>query len=302
MKIAITGGAGYIGSAVAEKLSFLPEVEEVRVFDNLSTGNTDFFFNSHLNKEKIKFIEGDILETRKLPKLLKDIDVLVHLASFETSASDNASLHTLEQVNHWGTAELSFAIENSGIKRVVHLSTHEVYGFSYEGKTESSEAAPETPFAVSKLRGESQIIRLKDKLNTVVLRPGTVVGHSAVKNISGVANKMFYDALIKKRVSIHGDGKQIRPLVSLSYLISTIEFAVLGHLNSDIYNISQANISVLDMLDEVKTVLPETEFIFTNHHFSLPHISMATKFGDLLPKQEFSLKHEYEQILKYFRI
>ena len=235
MKIAITGGAGYIGSAVAEKLSFLPEIEEIRVFDNLSSGNSDFFFHTLLNKEKIKFIEGDILETRKLPKLLKDIDVLIHLASLENTASDNGNLHRLEQVNHWGSAELSFAIENSGIKRVIHLSTHEVYGFSFESKTETSEALPETPYAVSKLRGESQISRLKDSLNTIILRPGTVVGHSAVKNITGVANKMFYDALIKKRVSIHGDGKQIRPLTSLTFLVSTIEYAVFGHLSSDIY-------------------------------------------------------------------
>jgi len=302
MKIAITGGAGFVGSAVVQKLSFLPEIEEIRVFDNLSSGNSDFFFHTHLNKEKVKFTEGDILETRKLPKLLKEVDILIHLASLDISGSDNASLHRLEQVNHWGTAELSYAVENSNIKRVIHLSTNEVYGFSFEAKNELSDPAPETPYALSKLRAENQIFRLKNKLETVILRAGVIAGHSGVKNIHGVANQMFHDGLIRKRVSIHGDGKQVRPLASLSYLVSVIDNAVLGHIPSDIYNISQVNMSVLDILDEVKNVLPETEFIFTNHHFSLPHILMTTRFEELIPKQDFSLRNEFDQILKYFRI
>lgn len=302
MKVVVTGGAGYIGAALVEKLSFLPEVKQIDVYDNLSSGNLDFFFNTQLKKEKINFIEGDILETRKLVKLVKGADVVVHLASLDSSASYSASVHHLEQVNHWGTAELSYAVENANVPKFIFLSTAEVYGFSDEIKTEDSITNAVTPYAESKLRAEAHAVRLASKIESIVLRSGIVSGFGAVKNYKGVANKLFLDAITKKRVSLLGDGKQVRPFLGLDHLVYVLENAVIGRLTSGIYNVSQINCQVLDVLEELKKVLPDTEFIFANHHLALPSLKIASKHGGIVLNENFQFEQEFANMLKHVTI
>jgi UDP-glucose 4-epimerase len=302
MKVVVTGGAGYIGAALVEKLSFLPEVKQIDVYDNLSSGNLDFFFNTQLKKEKVNFIEGDILETRKLAMLVKGADVVVHLASLDSSASYSASVHHLEQVNHWGTAELSYAVENENVPKFIFLSTAEVYGFSDEIKTEDSIANAVTPYAESKLRAEAHAVRLASKIESIVLRSGIVSGFGSVKNYKGVANKLFLDAITKKRVSLLGDGKQVRPFLGIDHLVYVLENAVIGRLASGIYNVSQVNCQVLDVLEELKKVLPDTEFIFANHHLALPSLKIASKHGGVVLNENFQFKQEFANMLKHVKI
>jgi len=302
LKIVVTGGAGYVGSSLVEKLCSSNLVNEVIVYDNLSIGNHDFFFNSNLDKAKVRFIEGDILETQKLSKLVKDADVVVHLASLDTQSTENSTIHHLEQINHWGTAELTYAIERSEVKKLIFISSAEVYGFSDNINIESSEVNPISPYAQSKFRAEAHINRLSPKVETYIVRSGTVIGDSSVKSSKGVGNRMFYDSLIRNRVSVHGNGKQVRPILSMNYLVSTITNAVLGSFSGGIYNVSQSNVQVLDILEELKKLRPNTEFIFTNHHLQLPSLLMATNFLEILPKQNLNISQEFEDILKRVKI
>jgi UDP-glucose 4-epimerase len=301
MKILVTGGAGIIGSSLVEKLSADKDVEKVMVYDNLSSGNTDFFFQTKLDKSKIKFVEGDILETRKIKKLVKEADVVVHLAALDLRTQDNASAHLMEQVNHWGTAELTYALENSSVKKLVYLSSTEVYGYGAEVKTEDSPIDPSSAFGISKWRGEANILNLNKKMDTVILRPGIVAGLGSVKKIKGVANRFFFDAVVKNKVSIHGNGKQIRPYVSHDYLID----ALLKSVKEDVkglFNVTQANVSVLDLLDEMKKLVPDVEFIFTNHHLDLPSLSVESKRTDIFSAKSLHFGHVYEDMLKVISI
>lgn len=302
MKVVVTGGAGYIGATLVERLSFLPEVAHIIILDNLSAGNLDFFFNSQLKKEKITFVEGDILDTRKLNQVVKGADVVIHLASLDSSASYSATVHQLEQVNHWGTAELSYAVENANVQKFIFLSTAEVYGYDDEIKTEGSNTNAVTPYAESKLRAEAHVSRLSNQLNSVVFRSGIVSGLGAVKNFKGVANKLFLDAITKKRVSILGDGKQVRPFLGLDHLVYVIQNAVLGKFDSGIYNVSQANLQILDVLEELKKVLPETEFIFANHHLTLPSLKIASLHGGIVTNENFQFENEFATMLKQVKI
>jgi UDP-glucose 4-epimerase len=117
-----------------------------------------------------------------------------------------------------------------------------------------------------------------------------------------VANAFFYDALIKKRVTIHGDGKQFRPFISLQHLVSCLLKTVEGDFPSGIYNLSQANMQVLDLLEEVKKVLPETEFIFNNHHLHLPSLLVSSDYPHLFPPKTLDMAHEYGEFLKQAKI
>lgn len=296
-KVLITGGAGYIGSALTEKLSHHPAIEKVVIYDNLFNGNKDFFYHTTPAKEKVQFIQGDILETRLIKKAVASVDIVLHLAAIDDAALDNRSAHHMEQVNHWGTAELTYAVEQVAISKLIFLSTSHVYGYSEEVKTEASELLPSTPWATSKARGEAHILRLQEKLNTVVLRIGSVAGWSPVKNFKGVANQFVQDAVTKNRLSIHGDGKQTRPVLHLAHLLAAIEKTVLENIPSGAYNLQQANPQILDLLEALKNIKPDLEFIFSNHHLHLPSVHVATKFNDLFSSAPLDLTAVYNEML-----
>src|SRR5262245_4699722 len=111
MNVLVTGGAGYIGTELIEALSKRKEIDHVVVYDNLSRGNFNFFLGKSDFGNKIRFVQGDILDSRKIRKELKEVDVVYHLAAKVTTPFANIDSHFFEQINHWGTAELIYALE-----------------------------------------------------------------------------------------------------------------------------------------------------------------------------------------------
>lgn len=298
MKLLVTGGAGIIGSALVQRLSTRAEISSITVYDNLSGDNSGFFFQAPLDKSKVRFVEGDILETRKIQKQVREADVVLHLASVDSSSQGNAAAHYMEQVNHWGTAELSYALENSAVKKVIFLSSASVYGYSDQVKFEKDTPEPSTVFAHSKQRGEAHISRLQSRTNSLIFRIGTVIGTGPVTRMKGVANTFLWDAVTKNRLTVNGNGKQTRPIASLTFVIDAIEKAILGNVDSGIYNLAQDNVQVLDLLEELKKIRPELEFIFNNHHLQLPSLNMATDFENIFPKPALNISEEYSQMLQ----
>src|SRR5687767_9681098 len=103
MKVLVTGGAGYIGTELTSALIARADVEQVIVYDNLSRPNYNFFLGLQFrNHHKISFVKGELLDSRALKKVLKDVDVVYHLAAKVTTPFANDEAHAYEQVNHWG--------------------------------------------------------------------------------------------------------------------------------------------------------------------------------------------------------
>ena len=143
MNILITGGAGYIGSALIEQLLPDEKINKIVIYDNLSRNNYHFFLGSKLPKhEKIEFIQGELLDTRKLSKALNDIDTVIHLAAKVTTPFADADPHYFEQSNHWGTAELVYAVEDSEVEHFVFASSVSVFGSSTEIIEENPSSKP----------------------------------------------------------------------------------------------------------------------------------------------------------------
>ena len=122
MRILITGGLGYIGYTLIEQLTGLsiPEVEIV-IYDNLSRNEFSLLNAHHLNGAHIRFIKGDLLDNHKLQKEVQKADVLIHLAAMVTTPFEDKFFHHFDQVNHWGTANLVSAVEDSDVKHFIFL-------------------------------------------------------------------------------------------------------------------------------------------------------------------------------------
>ena len=277
MKILITGGAGYIGTQLLKSLINRAEVEEIRIYDNLDRKNYNMFlgFPFH-NGHKVKFIAGDILDARKLTKSLEGIDVVYHLAAnVSTPFSASQSHAVYEQINHWGTADLVSAVEDSKVSKFIYVSSASVYGHSGEEINEESVPSPKTLYGISKLRGEEHVQRLLKKIDTYVVRCANVYGYSKSMRFDAVINRMMFDAHFNNRISIDGSGKQYRPFVHIESAVNTLTDLIFTEVPSGIYNLSDRNLQILDIVDVLKEIYPELEFIFVNQHLDLNGLKLA---------------------------
>ncbi|MEM7298278.1 MAG: SDR family oxidoreductase [Bacteroidota bacterium] len=275
MKVFITGGAGYIGTKLVKHLVNDPKVDQIIVYDNLSKAHYNFFLGNHFdNGHKIQSVRGDILDTRLLNKLMKDVDVVVHLAAIVTTPFANTDPHFYEQVNHWGTAEVVYAAEESNISKFIYLSSTSVYGASDSLSTEETTPAPSTFYGISKLRGEEHVGRLSEKKNSIILRGGNVYGYSKSMRFDAVINRFMFDANFTNRIQINGNGKQSRAFIHVDYLCQSLVQAITGDVKSGTYNLVDKDLQILDIVDVLKEIYPSLEFIFTNQHMNLRELKV----------------------------
>jgi UDP-glucose 4-epimerase len=304
MKVLVTGGAGYLGTELISSLIANPQVEQVVIYDNLSRPNYNVFLGLRLQKHfKLSFVKGELLDSRALRKILKGVDVVYHLAAKVTTPFANADAHVYEQVNHWGTAELVYAVEESNVKRFIYASSSGVYGSSKEAVDEQTAPDPQTLYAVSKLRGEEHVRRLSNKIDTYIMRCGNVYGYSKSMRFDAVINKFVFEANFNKLVTIQGDGKQSRTFIHIEMLSKALSNLLTAPLESGTYNLVERNLKVIDILDVLKELIPPLEFIFINQHLRLHELNVKvnTSVNELLGiNNKRSLKEELTEFLGKF--
>jgi UDP-glucose 4-epimerase len=306
MKVLVTGGAGYIGTELVSLLVSNEAVEKVIVYDNLSRMNYNLFLGLKLQKhQKLTFVKGELLDSRSLRKVLKGIDVVFHLAAKVTTPFAVSDSHAYEQVNHWGTAELVYAVEESNsIKKFIFASSTGVYGSSEVPLDESAEPSPKTFYAISKFRGEEHVRRLMDKkIDTYIFRCGNVYGYSKSMRFDSVMNKFAFEANFNKIVTIQGNGKQSRPFIHIDLVAKALNNLLSSSLPSGTYNLVERSIKVFDIVDELKQLIPELEFIFINQHLKMNEINVKSNDlvnGSLGISNPRSLKDELRDFLSRF--
>lgn len=304
MKVLITGGAGYIGTELVAHLVANPEVEKVIIYDNLSRLNYNLFLGLRLrNHAKLSFTKGELLDSRALRKVLRDIDVVYHLAAKVTTPFANTDAHVYEQINHWGTAELVYAIEESNVNRVIFTSSTGVYGSSVEAVDELAIPEPQSLYATSKLRGEEHIRRLSNKISTYIMRCGNVYGYNKSMRFDAVINRFVFEANFSKMVTIQGDGKQSRAFIHVELVAKALANLIRSDLPSGTYNLVDRNIKIIDLLDVLKELIPGLEFIFINQHLRLHelHVKPNSMVNEVLGiSRSRPLKDELEEFIAKF--
>jgi UDP-glucose 4-epimerase len=277
MRILVTGGAGYIGTDLVQQLNQLNEVDEIIVYDNLSNGNRNFFLGQQkLDASKIKFINGDILDSRKLNQVVQNVDTVYHLAANVTTPFSDQNPHLFEQVNHWGTAELVYAVEKSEVKRFIHLSSASVYGASEDICSLNDKPQPETFYGISKLRAEEHVKRLQNKKpETYILRCGNVYGYNRSMRFDAVINRFMFDANYKGRITVNGTGEQHRPFIH----IKKVANALLGlccktNVSNGTYNLVDKNMAIGEVVEALRKMYPDLEMLFVNQHMKMRELKV----------------------------
>ncbi len=288
MKILITGGAGYIGTELTKFLLQNKEIKEIVIYDNMSIGHANFFLGKEYPiNTRISFVNGDILDSRLLGKSMVGVDTVIHLAAKATTPFANTDPHFYEQVNHWGTAEVTYAVEESNVKNFIYLSSTAVYGANNEEICcDDSPPSPKTYYGISKFRGEEHVNRLKSLEKNIILRCGNVYGYSKSMRFDAVINRFMFDANFKRRIQINGNGKQSRAFIHVFHVAEIIEKVILSKVPSGTYNVVDKNLQILDVVDVLKDIYPDLEFIFMNQNMNLweLRVDAESKLYDYIEK------------------
>ena len=303
MKILITGGAGYIGTELTYQLAKIDSVSEIVVYDNLNRTNYNFFIGKPYPGSTVRFVEGEILDSRLLREVLKGVDVVYHLAARVSTPFSSQDPHFFEQVNHWGTAELSYAIEESNVQKVIYTSSTSVYGASAKKvMKENTPINPRTYYGISKMRGEQQLDRLKKKINTLIIRCGNIYGYNPSMRYDAVINRFMFDAHFKNKITINGNGKQARAFIHVAKAAAALAKMSVQEIPSGTYNLVDKNISVLDISRVVNDLYPNLEMTFVNQHLTLRNLEVNPegKLAKYNLIKESDLKEELQAFRKKF--
>jgi nucleoside-diphosphate-sugar epimerase len=208
-RFVVTGGAGFIGSALVR---WLLDHGSVSVIDNLLTGRES---NLAEVRSRIDFHHADIREPGELGPLLKGADTVFHLAAIPSvprSIDDPLPSHT---VNIDGTFHVLRACAEAGVRRVVYAASSSAYGDTEElPKRESMNPRPKSPYAVQKLAGEyyASVFHSCFGLETIALRFFNVYGprQDPSSPYSGVLSLFMKHLLARTPPIIYGDGEQSR--------------------------------------------------------------------------------------------
>ncbi|MGV3639300.1 MAG: NAD-dependent epimerase/dehydratase family protein [Adhaeribacter sp.] len=303
MKILITGGAGYVGTELIQQLLQNPQIEEIIVYDNLSRQNFNLFIgHNKLSNHKIRFVQGDILDSYKLRKLIGQVEVVYHLAAKVLTTFSNDDPHLFEQVNHWGSAELSYALEQSNVQKVVYLSSSSVYGDSEDQIEESSEPQPRTYYGISKYNGEKMIARLSDRMETYIIRCGNVYGYSRSLRFDAVINKFMFDAHYTNRITIQGSGNQQRAFIHIKKVVQDLADLLTSQVPGGTYNLVDKNLSVMEVANSLRQVYPdlETLFILQDRKSRSLVVNPAGKLSDYSRYPSQTLEVELQEFARQF--
>ena len=210
MNVLVTGGAGFIGSHLTERL--VTDGHNVRVLDNLSDG---FRENIERISGKFEFLEGDLRNPDDCRRAVSGVELIFHEGALGSVPRSIDDPQTSYDVNVMGTLNLLLAARDAGVRRLVYASSSSVYGDStVSPKHEELTPNPLSPYAVSKLSAEQTCLVFNRiyGLETVALRYFNVFGpyQNPFSQYAAVIPKFLTAISQGKRPTVYGDGEQTR--------------------------------------------------------------------------------------------
>ena len=238
-KALVTGGAGFIGSHLVERL--LRDGHEVRVLDNFASGHRE---NLAAVWDDVEMVEGDLQSYERVHAAVRGSEVVFHLGALPSVPRSIQDPLTSTATNVTGTLNVLLAARDEGVRRVVFASSSSVYGANRElPQREDAPALPISPYAVSKLAAEGycRAFGRVYGLGTVAVRYFNVFGpRQDPRSQYAAVIPRFITALLEERSPIvFGDGEQTRDFTFVDNTVEgTIRAATADGVSGEVFNLA----------------------------------------------------------------
>ncbi len=306
-KTLVTGGAGFIGSHIVDRL--LKEGFEVTVIDDLSTGRRENIAH-HQDRKDFHFVKGDIRNTALVKKVVEDVDAVFHEAALVSVPRSIEDPLLTNEINVSRTLNLLKACTDANVKRFIYASSTAIYGDTETlPKHEKLMPQPISPYAVSKLAAENYV-KIYHKvygLNTICLRYFNVYGsRQTYSPYSGVITIFINNLLKNEPPVIYGDGKQTRDFVHVQDVVEANVLALTRETAiGEVLNVATGTPTTINQLVAVLQQIMKTslEPVYTSPRpgdirHSYADITRANKLLQYNP--EISLKDGLTELVKWY--
>ncbi len=254
MKILVTGACGHIGSYFLENVHKIKKVKKTILVDNLESNRFTSLFNN-LKKNNLNFYKRD-LNDRKSLNDIKNIDVVIHLASMTNAAKSFGKEKEMftNNLNCLDTV-IDFCLKNKS--KLIHLSSTSVYGKQTNIVDENCEERfllPQSPYAKIKLIEEKKLLKLKNKISYNTFRFGTIAGVSKGIRFHTAVNSFCINAAMNEKINVYKNAiDQYRPYLSVRDAFKVFKFCIeKNFFNNDIFNALSGNFTVRQILNKIK--------------------------------------------------
>ncbi|RTY78562.1 NAD-dependent epimerase/dehydratase family protein [Flavobacterium sp. GSP27] len=299
-KYIITGGAGFIGSHIAEYLS--AKGHHVIVLDSLRTG-----FEKNINGLNVQFEKGDIRDKNLVEELVQGANGIFHLAALVSVPESLLNINECIEINTLGTINILEAAKKNVNCKVVLSSSAANYGDNpILPKIETMTPEPMTPYAVTKLDGEFYLKMYQDQwgLPTASLRYFNVFGpRQNLKSAYAAAVPIFINnALQNKPITIFGDGLQTRDFI---YVKDVVRANILAsQKGNETYNVALGhNTSILELAEKIIEITnSKSKIKFLDERSGDIKHSKAnpSKFTQLGFKPQYSIDHALKETIEFY--
>ena len=283
MELLVTGGCGYIGSALVPLLCDDDRVDRVVVLDDLSTGSP-----RHLRGciEAIDFRRGDVREYGDVESAVRDVDGVVHLAAITGADSTHDRREATYATNLDGTRNVLTAAGKVGVERVVLASSCNIYGRATSTDIdEGVEPDPINPYAETKDESE-RLLReyaADHDMTATAIRLSTVYGDAPGVRFNLVVNGFVFRALTGRPLTVYGDGSNWRPFVHVRDAARAYRDAVLRPdawskpvynvgANDENYRIADVATLISEEIDTVDVTYLEDEHPGPSYHVNFDRL------------------------------
>jgi UDP-glucose 4-epimerase len=259
-RVLVTGGAGFIGSHLVERL--LAGGHVVRVLDNFSTGSRANLPFAGRYGAALEVIEGDIRNGQAVASALAGVSLVFHQAAMRSVPRSVEDPLGANEHNVTGTLNVLEAARRTGVRRVVYASSSSVYGDRPDlPKREDQPPAPISPYAVSKTAGEqyAAVWHRLFGLETVGLRYFNVFGprQDPASEYAAVIPRFILWGLRGEPLQVHGDGEQSRDFTYVDNVVdANVTAAHADGVGGEVFNVGcGARVSLLDIAARLETLL-----------------------------------------------
>ena len=254
MRLLITGGCGYIGTVLTNRL--LRDGHHVTVVDAQ-------WFGNHLEDHSdLVVLEQDIRDSRAIP--LDGIDAILHLANIANDPAVELNPELSWEVNVLAGQQLADLAVRAGVKQFIYASSGSVYGVKEEYEvTEDLTLEPISVYNKTKMVAERVLLSYRDQMAVHCIRPATVCGLSPRMRLDVTVNMLVYQALTDGRMTVFG-GRQTRPNIHIDDMVGVYQhFLARPDLPTGCYNAGFENLSILEVAELVRAEIP-AEIVVTD--------------------------------------
>lgn len=290
MKILVTGGCGFVGTVLTEAL--LNDGHDISVLD------TQWFGNHLKPHQNLLNMKGDVRDIDNIP--LSGIDTIIHLANIANDPAVELNPTLSWEVNVLAAQQLADRAIRAGVKQFIFASSGSVYGVKDEPQvTEDLTLVPISVYNKTKMVAERVLLSYQDQMQVHCVRPATVCGYSPRMRLDVSVNMLTFQALKNKKITVFG-GNQTRPNINMKDMVRVYQHLIKNSgIPSGCYNAGFENISILDIAELVKAIIP-SEIVVSASNDPRSYRQNSDKLLATGFEQKYGVKDAINEIIEMY--